>query len=108
MDEDRYKQFIPMTETAFYILLSFVQARHGYDVIQHVASLSNGRVKLGAGTLYGTITKLEASGLIRFLHEEHKRKYYQITELGQTILQHEAARIKELYHNVEGLSWEKS
>lgn len=103
MDTDQLiKKYIPMTETAFYILLSFIKARHGYDVMQHVAQLTRGRIKLGAGTMYGTITKMERDGLIEFMHEDQKRKLYYISEAGKTVLQHEAARIKELYHNVEG------
>ena len=103
MDTDQLiKKYIPMTETAFYILLSFIKARHGYDVMQHVAQLTRGRIKLGAGTMYGTITKMERDGLIEFMHEDQKRKLYYISEAGKTVLQHEAERIKELYHNVEG------
>lgn len=94
-----------MTETAAYILFSFMEVRHGYDVIQHVGNLTNGRIKLGAGTMYGTITKLERDGMIQFLHEDQKRKYYQITDIGRLILMEEARRIKELYHNMEVLTW---
>ncbi|MGM8215989.1 PadR family transcriptional regulator [Bacillaceae bacterium W0354] len=100
------KKYTPMTETAFYILLSFMHKRHGYEVIQHVAELTNGRIKLGAGTMYGTITKMQKDELIQYLHEDEKRKFYQITALGKAILKAETLRIKELYHNLEGLSWE--
>lgn len=96
------KKYSPMTETALYILLAFTETRHGYDVILHVEKLTKGRIKLGAGTIYGTITKMEQDGLITFLHEDQKRKYYQITDLGKRILKQEIDRIKELYHNVEG------
>lgn len=91
-----------MTETAFYILLSFNEARHGYDVMQYVRQLTEDRVKLGAGTMYGTMTKMERDGLIQFSHEDEKRKIYQITEIGRAVLQREVERIKELYRNVEG------
>lgn len=91
-----------MTETAFYILLSFNEPRHGYDVMQHVRQLTGDRVKLGAGTMYGTMTKMERDGMIQFSHEDEKRKIYQMTEVGRVVLQHEVERIKELYRNVEG------
>lgn len=96
-----------MTETAAYILFSFMEVRHGYDVIQHVEKLTNGRIKLGAGTMYGTITKFEGDGMIQFLHEDQKRKYYQITDIGRFVLFQEAKRIKELYQNMEVLTWEE-
>lgn len=96
------KKYIPMTETAFYILLSFNEPRHGYDVMQHVRQLTGDRVKLGAGTMYGTMTKMERDGMIQFSHEDEKRKIYQMTEVGRVVLQHEVERIKELYRNVEG------
>ncbi|MGD6944287.1 PadR family transcriptional regulator [Cytobacillus gottheilii] len=108
LDEEKIlKKYLPMTETAAYILFSFMEVRHGYDVIQHVEKLTNGRIKLGAGTMYGTITKLERDGIIQFLYEDQKRKYYQITDIGRYILQQEARRIKELYHNLGGGAWEE-
>lgn len=103
-NEQLMNKYIPMTETAFYILFSFMEVRHGYDVMQHVQQLTKDRIKLGAGTMYGTITKMERDGLIQFLREDEKRKLYQITEAGRDILQREVERIKELYRNVEGLT----
>lgn len=52
-------------------------------------------------TMYGSLSKLEKDGLIRFLHEEEKRKTYVITELGIEVLQLELKRIKRLYHTLQ-------
>ena len=89
--------FIPMSETAYYILLSLVEERHGYGIMQYVNEITNERVKLGAGTIYGTLGKLEKAGLISMTKEEEKRKYYQITEEGTSVLREELSRIRELY-----------
>lgn len=92
-------EFIPMSETAYYILLSLTSERHGYAIMQYVASLTGGRVSLGAGTLYGTLSKLEKAGLVVITGEENKRKYYRITAAGRRLLDNEIERIAELYRN---------
>lgn len=96
-------RYIPMTESAFYILLSLIEPRHGYGIIQDVSKMTSGRVVLGAGTLYGTISKMEKDGLIHFIADEDKRKLYQITTEGKTILNIEKKRLKELYQNVKAV-----
>ena len=92
-------EFIPMSETAYYILLSLTEERHGYAIMQYVAALTKDRINLGAGTLYGTLSKLEQSGLVMITGEENKRKYYKITGDGETVLSAELGRIEELYLN---------
>lgn len=92
-------EFIPMSETAYYILLSLIEERHGYAIMQHVAGLTGDRIRLGAGTLYGTLSKLEHAGLVSFSREENKRKYYRITASGVALLHAELKRIEELYSN---------
>ena len=92
-------EFIPMSETAYYILLSLTEERHGYAIMQYVSGLTNNRINLGAGTLYGTLSKLEQSGLVMITGEENKRKYYKITADGEAVLGAELGRIEELYRN---------
>ena len=92
-------EFIPMSETAYYILLSLTEERHGYAIMQYVSGLTNNRINLGAGTLYGTLSKLEQSGLVMITGEENKRKYYKITVDGEAVLGAELGRIEELYRN---------
>ena len=98
--------FHPMSETAYYILLSLMEERHGYGIMQHVNEITNGRIRLGAGTVYGTLGKLEKLGLIVNAREEEKRKYYRITESGKATLKEELARIQELYENGKKEIWD--
>ncbi|AKN30145.1 PadR family transcriptional regulator [Clostridium carboxidivorans P7] len=93
------KDFIPMSETAYYILLSLTEERHGYAVMQYVSKLTNERINLGPGTLYGTLSKLEKTDLVMITKQENKRKYYKITEQGEEVLEAEIQRIEELYTN---------
>lgn len=94
------KRYIPMSETMLYILLSLKQERHGYGILQHVKTLTNGRITLGAGTAYSSLGKLESDGLIESVREEQRRIIYLITPLGKQILKEEAQRIAELYNNI--------
>lgn len=97
------KRYLPMTETMCYILLSLQQERHGYGIMQHVQQLTAGRITLGAGTIYQSLAKLESDGLIRCVKEEDRKKLYQSTPLGVTILSLETARIRQLYNNLEAI-----
>lgn len=100
MDLQRLKkEYLPMTETAFYMLLSLTEVRHGYGIMQHVEELTDKRIRLGAGTVYGTLSRMEKDGLIRAVAEVERRKLYQITPEGGGLLRAEAERIKELYDN---------
>lgn len=94
--------YIPMTETAFYILLSLVSPKHGYAIIDYVEKLTKKRISLGPGTIYGTLSKMKKDGLIEPVKEESNRKIYQITPFGKEILDSEKARIEELYLNSKG------
>lgn len=88
-----------MTETAFYILLCLKKPNHGYGIIQKVEKITDGAIHLTPGTMYGSLSKMENDGVIRFVREEDKRKIYQITELGLNILEIELKRIERLYKN---------
>jgi len=94
-------EYLPMSETAFYMLLSLSQVRHGYGIMQHVEELTDKRIRLGAGTVYGTLSRMEKDGLIRAVEEVERRKLYQITAVGNELLKAEAGRIRELYENVK-------
>ena len=97
MDAHIRKVYVPMTETAFYILLCLKTPNHGYGIVQTVERLTEGAIKLAPGTMYGGLSKMEKDGLIRFVREEEKRKIYEITDLGREVLQTEIARIERLY-----------
>lgn len=90
-----------MTETAFYILFCLKSPNHGYGIVQKVEKLTDGAIHLAPGTMYGSLSKMEKDGLIRFIREEEKRKIYQITDLGTEVLQIELRRIERLYQIVQ-------
>lgn len=101
--EDKLRRiYVPMTESGFYILFCLQTPNHGYGISQTVKQMTGGDVTISAGTMYGTLSKMEADGLIRFHGEEDKRKLYEITELGREILDLEIKRIERLYRNSKG------
>ena len=97
MDQHIKKVYMPMTETAFYILFCLQKPNHGYGIVQIVEKLTDGAIRLAPGTMYGSLSKMEKDGVIRFVKEEDKRKIYEITSLGSEVLQLELKRIKRLY-----------
>lgn len=101
--EDKIKRvYLPMTESAFYILFALQEERHGYEITQRTKELTAGQVVISPGTMYGTLSKMEKDGLIVFVREVEKRKLYRITDLGQEVLTIELARIERLYRNSKG------
>ena len=105
MDQHIRKVYVPMTETAFYILLCLREPNHGYGIVQKVEKLTEGAIRLTPGTMYGSLSKMEKDGVIRFVREEDKRKIYQITELGSEILEIEFERIERLYKVAREEMW---
>ena len=102
MQIEKLKQsFIPMSETMIYILMSLTIERHGYGIMIYVKEITNGRLVLGAGTLYQTLGKLEKGGLIRQTIENDRKKYYIISDIGKQLLIEEAKRISEINRNLE-------
>ncbi len=97
MDQHIKKVYVPMTETAFYILLCLREPNHGYGIVQMVEKLTDGDIRLAPGTMYGSLSKMEKDGVISFVREEEKRKIYRITELGMEVLNVELKRIERLY-----------
>ena len=91
-----------MTETAFFILFCLREPNHGYGIVQIVEKLTEGAIKLAPGTMYGSLSKMEKDGVIRFIREEEKRKIYQITPLGEEVLELEIKRIEKLYKISKG------
>ena len=104
MDDKLRRIYVPMTESGFYILYCLRQPQHGYGISQQVRQMTGGEVVIGAGTMYGSLSKMEKDGLIAFVAEEDKRRLYQITALGQEILDMELRRIERLYKNSKGVS----
>lgn len=86
-----------VSEQAFFVLTALVdEPRHGYGIVREVSELSDGRVRLRVGTLYGVLDRLVADGLAERDREEiasgRLRRYYRITDTGRQRLADEAER----------------
>ena len=94
---------IALTESTYYILLSLVSPQHGYGIMQQAEELSKGRVRLAAGTLYGALSAMVDKGWIEQLPIESgsRKKEYQLTEKGRSVLEKEVDRLRELVDNGE-------
>lgn len=92
-----------LTEAVYYILLSLTTPLHGYGIMQRTSELSQGRLVISAGTLYGAINTLLERGWIKqlFTAKESRRKQYLITEDGKVVLRAELERLRELVINGE-------
>lgn len=99
-----HRVYIPMTETGFYILFCLQEEMHGYNIVQKVRELTGGEIVISAGTMYGSLSKMEEDGLIAFMREEGNRRLFVITDLGREILSIELKRIERLYKNSKGES----
>lgn len=97
------EKYLPLSESTYYILLSLVEELHGYGIMQKTQLLSNDQVKLGPGTLYGALSKLEKEQLILMTREEDRRKYYEMTQKGRHVLYLEIKRLKSLVESGENL-----
>ncbi|MFK9090894.1 PadR family transcriptional regulator [Bacillus salipaludis] len=88
---------IPLTETVYYILLSLMEPAHGYLILQKIEELSDGQVRMAAGTLYGAIENLLKLKFIQPVESgDSRRKVYQITDMGKDILRLDAERMKHM------------
>jgi DNA-binding PadR family transcriptional regulator len=99
MKED-FSSFLPLSPATLHILLSLAgQDRHGYGIMQEVARQSEGRYKLGPGTLYDNLQKLMSNGLVeeapsRAPEDDPRRRYYRLTAAGRGVLSAEVARLE--------------
>ena len=95
------KKLETLTEQMFYVLLALRQERHGYGIMQAITALTNGRVNIGAGTLYALLERVEGEGFITFTRMEDKRKYYKLTPEGDKALREEYGRIRQQAADME-------
>ena len=94
----------PLTPAVLHILLALsTQARHGYGIMKQVESDSQGKVKMGPGTLYGSLVRMIDAGLIRESDrkvdpkmDDERRVYYKLTALGQKSLAAELQRYRQV------------
>ena len=99
MEHKGINKYLPLTESTYYILLALVEPLHGYGVMQKVEVLSEGRVKIGPGTLYGAFQVLEKEGLIARAGEQDRRKIYLLTGKGRQVLEEQTERLKIMVRN---------
>jgi DNA-binding PadR family transcriptional regulator len=104
MTELKPERMLPLTPAVFHVLLALVEGeRHGYAVMQEVAESTQGQIKMGPGTLYGTIKRLLEARLIEESDrrpdpelDDERRRYYQLTGLGRQVVKAEALRYEQL------------
>ncbi len=98
------ESFLPLTPAVFHILLALADGeKHGYAIMQEVETNTNGTVNMGPGTLYGSIKRMLAAGLLEESDErpdpaldDQRRRYYKLTGLGGQVVQAEAKRLAAL------------
>ena len=98
------EKMLPLTPAVFHVLLALVGGeRHGYAIMQEVAESTEGRIKMGPGTLYGTIKRLLEARLIEESDErpdaeldDERRRYYRLTAVGEQVVRAEARRYADL------------
>jgi DNA-binding PadR family transcriptional regulator len=101
--------FLPLHNNWFHILLSLAGAeQHGYGIMQEVLDRTNGTVHIWPATLYGSLKRLIADGLIEESDErpvaeldDARRRYYKLTRLGRAVLELECARMQEMVRMVQ-------
>ncbi len=100
-EQSKLDELLPLTPTAFHVLVALANGpRHGYGVAQEVEALTEGRLVMGPGTLYGSLRRMLDSGLIEEaenpgeegVHAE-SRRYYRMTPVGSAALRAEATRL---------------
>jgi DNA-binding PadR family transcriptional regulator len=98
MSED-FTPFLPLSTAALHILLSLAgEDRHGYGIMQEVARQSEGKYKIGPGTLYDNLQKLMNQGIVEeaashFKNDDPRRRYYRLTRFGRGLLAAEVERL---------------
>lgn len=92
-----------LTQSMYYVLLSLEEERHGYEIMQYVDWLTEGRVKIGPGTLYTLLARFEEESLIRMVAEKDNKKTYRRTEKGKLALEAEMDRLRMMLSHGEGI-----
>jgi len=97
------ESLLPLPKATFHILMAVANAdRHGYAIIQDVAEMTGGAVKLGAGTLYRSIQRMLEQDLLIETEsatpesDDERRRYYRITKFGRKVAGAEAARLTQM------------
>ncbi|MGD8814663.1 MAG: helix-turn-helix transcriptional regulator [Anaerolineales bacterium] len=94
MEPTEWQQYLPLTESTYYILLALIEPLHGYVVMQRVREMSQGSVEVGPGTLYGAFSKLLKEGLVWMVKQDNRRKIYELTSKGKDVLRAQIVRLE--------------
>lgn len=103
-DQRAPEALLPLTPAVFHILLALADGeKHGYAIMQEVGERTGGAMRMGPGTLYGSIQRMLKEGLIieaqerpDAAHGEERRRYYRLTGFGMRVVQAEARRLEQL------------
>jgi len=98
--------FLPLTETTYLILASLWQPLHGYGIMQNVEKITNSRILLAPGTLYGALSKLTKDNLIEVSEvsgDVDRKKNYTLTRLGREVVKLEYKRLETLVNESKSL-----
>lgn len=98
------EDFLPLTPAMFHVLLALAdKERHGYEIMQEVQERTEGSVRLGPGTLYGSIKRMLADGLIEESgdrpdpeFDDERRRYYRLSDFGYRVAKAESERLASL------------
>jgi DNA-binding PadR family transcriptional regulator len=104
------ESLLPLTPAVFHVLLALAGGeRHGYAIMQEVAESTDGQIKMGPGTLYGTVKRLLEAQLIEESDErpdqhldDERRRYYRLTGIGEEVVKAEARRYAEIVEIARG------
>lgn len=95
------EKFVTLTEAMFYILICLQKECCGTDIMQQVHDMTDGRVRIGPGTLYNLLDQFMKNKMIQETSVLGRRKNYQITQYGKELLDLEYKRIKQLAKDYE-------
>lgn len=95
------KQLQNLTEPMYYVLLCLKEPIHGYGIMKQIDAMTEGRVKVGPGTLYNLISRFEKDEIVRPVTTSVKKKTYVLTDKGQSLLDVEWQRLKQLVRDGE-------
>lgn len=95
---------LPLTPAVLHIMLALVDGeRHGYSIMQEVSKRTNGKIRIGPGTLYGSIKRMMTDGLIEESDtrpdpalDDERRRYYRLTGFGQRVIRAEILRLEQI------------
>ena len=107
------EDFLPLPSATLHILVALGPGeKHGYAIMRDVEAISDGAVRMGPGTLYGSIKRMLADGLIEETAsrtdpelDDQRRRYYRLTPTGARVSAAELARLEALVRRAGSAEW---